>query len=250
MSVFNMNECHICKKKCIVQYICPICHNEYCEKHIYSHICYDNENNYFSVFSLKSIYSFFIQWVKNQYYNLSYYSYISYISIIIYLLYCFSENIIYNLCFFSNISSLIFEPWRIITYMFVHGSFIHLFFNLIALNLFGSFLEKRIGKNLFLISYIFCGIFAAIFHFLFSSSPLIGSSGSIFGLLSICSLISPNMTIFINFIPMKLKNAVIAIFLFDLFFGVFINDNIAHFSHIGGLLFGIIIGRYILHKEK
>ena len=229
-----MNECHICKKKCIVKYICPICHNEYCEKHIYSHVCYDKENSFFNDFSLKNLYSFFIQFIKHQFYNLNYYSYISYISLIIYLFSCFSQNIIYNLCFFSNISSLIFEPWRIITYIFVHGSFIHLFFNLIALNLFGSFLENRIGKQLFL----------------FSSSPLIGSSGAIFGLLSICSLISPNMTIFINFIPMKLKNAVIVLFFFDLLFGLFITDNIAHFSHIGGLLSGVIIGNYIIHKEK
>lgn len=241
-----MSKCSICKKENELIYICTICKKEYCEHHIYSHFCnisdYKNDINENSNYkSIKELYSFI------NYKSISVYSYIIYISIIVYLLSFIFNNIISSLCFYSNILFIILEPWRIITYMFIHGSFIHLLFNMIALNLFGSIIELKIGRKLFLISFILCGIISALVHFMFLNTPLIGSSGSIFGLLSICSFINPNMTIFINFIPIKLKYSIIFIFFIDLIFGLFISDGIAHFAHIGGLISGLIIG-YIFLK--
>lgn len=246
-----MNKCSICQKKNIIQYICPICNKEYCEKHIYSHICSVNNNNKsFFDLSTKSLLLSIISWIRNKIYNLNMYSYLIYFSIFIYILSCIFRNLTYNLCFFSSISFILFEPWRLITYIFIHGNFFHLLFNMIALNLFGSMVEKRIGKKLFLFSYIIFGISSSLFHLIFSSSPLIGSSGSIFGLLAFCSLINPNVTIFINFIPIKLKYAIFFVFIFDLFFGFFIPDNIAHFAHIGGLISGLLLGKILLQFNR
>ncbi len=244
-----MKECFICHNKNKINYICPICNREYCEIHKYSHICNSKYSNNYKKnnISIRAVFILITEKIKKVILNSKSSSYISFISILVYLL--SSLNLSSKLCFYPIISYIIFEPWRIITYIFVHGNFIHLFFNLIALNFFGSILELDVRKYDFIIYYLTCGIGSALIHFIFSNYPLIGSSGAIFGLFGIASILNPNLTILINFFPIKLKYSVIIALFFEIFASLFLFDNISHFSHIGGILIGLVIG-YFIKKIK
>lgn len=138
-----------------------------------------------------------------------------------------------------------FYLWQLVTYMFLHGGFFHLFFNMFILWMFGSELEARWGRNKFLRYYFITGIGAGAVYVLarFSSSiPTIGASGAIFGLLLAFGLTFPNRYVYLYFfIPVKAKFLVLifgAIEFLAAFLGT--QDNIAHFAHLGGLLFGFL----------
>lgn len=135
--------------------------------------------------------------------------------------------------------------WQLVTYMFLHGGFLHLIFNMFILWMFGSELEARWGRNKFLRYYFITGIGAGIVYVLarFNSFiPTIGASGAIFGLLLAFGLTFPNRYVYLYFfIPIKAKFLVLifgAIELFAIFSGA--RDNIAHFAHLGGLLAGFL----------
>ncbi|MBI3520491.1 MAG: rhomboid family intramembrane serine protease, partial [Bacteroidetes bacterium] len=140
-----------------------------------------------------------------------------------------------------------FKPHQFITYMFMHADISHIFFNMLAVYMFGSILENIWGAKRFLNFYILCGLGAAALQLGISTfndqyTILLGASGAVFGLLVAFAMMFPNTELQLYFvIPVKAKYLVIAYALFELYNGFFANDNVAHFAHLGGLVVGIII---------
>jgi rhomboid-like protein len=164
-----------------------------------------------------------------------------------------------------------FRPYQIATHMFAHspGMIFHIVFNMFALWMFGRVLENVWGPQRFLLFYLACGVGAAFVHLgmqyfraeqlleaihanspdistmLGATSPALGASGAVMGVLVAFGFLFPNTELFIMFIPfpIKAKWAVIGYVAIDLFggFGNFSGDNVAHFAHLGGALTGFII---------
>ncbi|NIR45155.1 MAG: rhomboid family intramembrane serine protease [Gemmatimonadetes bacterium] len=141
------------------------------------------------------------------------------------------------------------EPWTIITYMFVHGNFFHVFLNMLMLFFFGPPLEERWGGKEFLKYYAICGVAGALFNvgaMAFGlgtgNIPIVGASGAIYGIMLAYALNWPNSLVWIYAIfPIKVKYLVIilgAMTFFSAFGGA--SDGIAHFAHLGGLVVGYI----------
>lgn len=146
---------------------------------------------------------------------------------------------------FSLVSSdFLSRPWIIITYMFLHGSFEHLFYNMFALGLFGSALENIIGGKKFLLTFFISGITAGVGSLIFYSSS-IGASGAIYGILGALAVLRPRMTVYIGFVPLPMALAVVFWTLGD-FLGLFSStDLIGHAAHLFGLVFGLVYGIYL-----
>ncbi len=156
------------------------------------------------------------------------------------------------------INSEFFRPYQLITHMFAHGGFAHIFFNMFVLWMFGRILENVWGGKRFFIFYFACGLGAAAAHlavqyFTHSFGFAIGASGAIMGVMAAFAYLFPNTELYIMFIPIpiKAKWAVTGYVLIDLFGGIssFKGDNIAHFAHLGGALTGFIIV-YIWNKTN
>lgn len=129
--------------------------------------------------------------------------------------------------------------WQVFTYMFLHGGFFHLFFNMFVLWMFGPDLERQWGTKEFLKFYLICGTGAGIITFLLTIStaiPTVGASGAIFGVLVAFAMLYPNRLVYIWFLfPVKVKYMV----MFLIAMGVMAawqgsHDGIAHFAHLGG----------------
>ena len=140
-----------------------------------------------------------------------------------------------------------FHAYQFITYMFLHANFEHIFFNMFALWMFGRTLEWELGSRRFLIYYIVCGIGAAFVQYLvalaFGELPLylVGASGAVMGLLLAFGVLHPNATIMLLIppIPMKAKWFVIIYAVIELFLGWRGVGQVAHFAHVGGMLWGL-----------
>lgn len=176
-----------------------------------------------------------------------------------------------------------FRPWQPITYMFMHGGFAHIFFNMFALVSFGPMLEYTLGSKKFFNYYFITGIGAYVLYMLVQGIqiytitgsffiehpeleasyfnfggqdvaqklyslyrfPMLGASGSVFGILVGFAMLFPNLEMMIMFIPVpiKAKYVVIGYIAIELFTGIgrFSGDNVAHFAHLGGALFGFLL---------
>lgn len=154
--------------------------------------------------------------------------------------------------FFENFvlfsSKILAAPWTIITYIFLHGNFSHLFFNMFALALFGSILEKIIGYKKFLVLFLVSGIFSGIASIFFYDAVM-GASGAIFGILGTLAILRPKMTVWVMYVPMPMIVAIIFWGFLDII-GFFSPDGIAHIGHLVGLFFGIIFGIKLRKKYK
>ncbi len=144
-----------------------------------------------------------------------------------------------------------FWPWQIVSYAFLHGSFNHLFFNMLGLWMFGAELEQVWGRNRFIVFYFASVVAAALTQLvvnaiLGSPAPTIGASGGLFGLLLAFAMIFPNRIILLFFvIPMKAKYLVALYGLIELYQGAYVlNSGVAHFAHLGGMLGGLLTLRY------
>jgi len=156
---------------------------------------------------------------------------------------------------FALVSSEFFsKPWMIITYIFLHGSPLHIFYNMFALALFGSILEKIIGGKKFLFVFFVSGIVAGIGSILFYRAS-IGASGAIYGIFGTLAILRPRMTVYMGLgVPMPLILAVSLWAAGDLlgFFapcryinGEIICENVAYAAHLFGLAFGLLYGFYL-----
>jgi len=147
---------------------------------------------------------------------------------------------------FALISSeVLFKPWTIITYIFLHGGPSHIFGNMFALALFGSILEKLIGGKKFLIVFFVSGIIAGIGSILFYEAS-IGASGAIYGIFGTLAILRPRMTVYMGLgAPMPMIAAVFFWAILD-FFGFFASlDAVAYAAHLFGLAFGLMYGFYL-----
>ncbi len=141
------------------------------------------------------------------------------------------------------------QVWRFVTYMFLHGSFFHIGFNMFALWMFGSQIEARWGKRNFLIYYFVCGLGGAVVYGLFNLFGMdtfvrmIGASGAVMGILLAYGMTFPNSIILFMFIfPMKAKYFVALLALIDLW-SIPGDSSVAHLAHLGGMLAGFIFLR-------
>jgi len=142
-------------------------------------------------------------------------------------------------------SEVLSKPWTLITYIFLHAGFDHLFYNMFALAIFGLMLEKIIGGKKFLIIFLVSGIAAGIGSVIFYSSS-IGASGAIYGIMGALVVLRPRSPVFIGFIaPVPMILAVILWAGGDLV-GLFApSENVAYAAHLFGLAFGLICGLYL-----
>ena len=171
-----------------------------------------------------------------------------------------------------------FRPYQLLTYMFMHANFSHLFFNMFALWMFGNTLENIWGTKRFLMYYLICGLGAAVMqegvqyieyvtqlsHYqnvnmgstiipmseYLNYMTTVGASGAIYGLLLAFGMMFPNSLIYLYFVmPIKAKWFVIGYAVIELLTGVFSSgDQVAHFAHLGGMLVGLII--ILIWKKK
>jgi membrane associated rhomboid family serine protease len=138
---------------------------------------------------------------------------------------------------------VLYRPWTLVTYMFVHGSFGHLFFNMLVLFFFGPPLEERWGGREFLKYYLICGLAGALFAFPFAyHSSLYGASGAMYGIMLAFALNWPDAPIYVfGIFPVKAKYLVMIMFVFSLMNLVpRAGDNTAHFAHLAGIVAGWI----------
>ena len=149
-----------------------------------------------------------------------------------------------------------FLPWQLLTYGFLHADLGHLFFNMLALVMFGSQLEHRWGHRKFLIYYLVCVLAAGLCQLLLASImvhqgdapyPTLGASGGVYGVVLAFGLLFPNEKIMVFPLPFFVRARTVAIVfaLGSLFYGIIgVRDGIAHFAHLGGMLGGWLLLRY------
>ena len=133
------------------------------------------------------------------------------------------------------------QPWGIVTYMFVHGGFLHLFFNMLILFFFGPPLEGMWGGREFLKFYLVAGLGGAVFSYIFAfDNAVVGASAAIYGVMLAFAMNWPEMPIHIwGILPVKAKWLVgflAAVSILSLVGGR--EDGVAHFAHLGGFAFG------------
>jgi len=149
-----------------------------------------------------------------------------------------------------------FLPWQLLSYGFMHGGLGHVLFNMLALVMFGAPLEQTWGERRFLTYFLVCIAGAGLCQLLVVTSsfsnngmliPTVGASGGVFGLLLAYGMLFPNHRVMLLFppIPMKARTLVIVYGAISLLFGVSgTQSGIAHFAHLGGMLFGWLTLRY------
>jgi membrane associated rhomboid family serine protease len=147
-----------------------------------------------------------------------------------------------------------FSPWQLLSYAFLHGDYIHLFFNALALFQFGAVLEQTWGERKYIHYLLVCTIGAGLVQLLLVSSgvmdgiyPTIGASGGVMGLLLAYGMLFPNqrMMLILPPIPLKARTLVIGYAIISLVMGVTgTQAGIAHFAHLGGMVFGWLMIRY------
>lgn len=135
--------------------------------------------------------------------------------------------------------------WQLFTYMFLHGDFFHILFNMFILWMFGRSIEEEWGTKEFVKYYFITGIGAGVFTFILSinsSIPTIGASGAIFGILVAYAMMFPDSLIYVWFLfPIKAKYLVIFFGVFELIASVrYTPDGIGHFAHLGGMVVGYL----------
>jgi len=139
-------------------------------------------------------------------------------------------------------------PWMFVTSIFLHADLSHLFFNMIALFFFGTYLERVIGRRSFLTLFLVSGVIGNIGYLLTASDPLtpaIGASGAIYGVVGTLAVLSPLMMIFIyGIIPIPMFIAAILWTLLDVV-GLFNPSGIANGAHLGGMVVGVAYGLYL-----
>ncbi len=149
-----------------------------------------------------------------------------------------------------------FEPWQLVSYGFLHGGLAHLAFNMLALVMFGAGIEHALGPRRFALYYFTTVIGAGLVQLLVATMavqqgeppyPTVGASGGVFGVLLAYGLLFPNhrVMLLIPPIPMRAITLVVVYGALELALGIFArNSGVAHFAHLGGMLFGFGLLQY------
>ena len=148
-----------------------------------------------------------------------------------------------------------FKVWQLFTYLFVHGGFLHIFFNMFVLWMFGKDLEIQWGKNEFLLFYFTCGIGAGLMTVLFSINsivPIVGASGAIYGLLVAYGFTYPNRMVYLyGLFPLKVKYMVLGLGVIAFFASLSANQsNVSHITHLSGMIIGVLYIYFILNWKN
>jgi membrane associated rhomboid family serine protease len=138
-----------------------------------------------------------------------------------------------------------FQVWQFFTYMFLHGSFWHLFFNMLMLWFLGTMIESVWGSARFMRYYVICGIGGGILHAVLQyNASVVGASGAIFGLYFAAAMLFPDQQMYLYFlIPVKIKYLVMGLTVMQLANGIAGPSGVAYFAHLGGMLAGAIMFR-------
>lgn len=139
------------------------------------------------------------------------------------------------------------QPWGVVSYMFLHGNFTHLLFNMIGLFFFGPRLEALLGSRDFLRLYFFSGLGGAVLSFLFASNaPVVGASGAVFGILLAFAIYFPRERIYIwGVLPVEARFLAIFLAVMSLYSGFSgAQAGVAHFAHLGGFAGGWLFLRW------
>jgi len=145
--------------------------------------------------------------------------------------------------------------FQFISYMFLHGSLIHIALNMFVFAIFGFPLEQTIGRTRFLTVYVLSGLGSAVFYILMMASydiSLLGASGAVFGILAAYAFKYPRQWVYL-FGLFPLPAAVLIVFLLieETFLGVLgLQPGIANFGHVGGIITGLLIMFYWKLKEE
>jgi membrane associated rhomboid family serine protease len=144
-----------------------------------------------------------------------------------------------------------FQPFQIVSHMFMHGGTSHILFNMLTLYFLGPMVEMRIGHKKFLILYMLSGFGALLLHILLVYMPLgmqgvpvVGASGAVYGVLIAFAYLFPDMKLMLLFppIPIKAKYLALGLIVFGLFAGTTgVQQGVAHWAHLGGALTAFII---------
>ncbi|MFA5248885.1 MAG: rhomboid family intramembrane serine protease [Patescibacteria group bacterium] len=149
--------------------------------------------------------------------------------------------------------------WTFLTSMFMHAGFFHLLVNIFSLFFVGSLIEKIIGRKRYFWFYLFSGIFAGAFFVLLSlffpgdfGVYAVGASGALFGLIGLLMLLTPNLPVYVMFIPIPIKMKYAAPGMLVLLWVISIAGNISigNTAHLGGLVAGLIYGVFLRSKYK
>jgi membrane associated rhomboid family serine protease len=147
--------------------------------------------------------------------------------------------------------------WTFLTSMFMHGNFFHLFVNMLSLFFIGSLVEKILGQKRYLGFYLIAGLIAGLFFVLFSlvfpsdfNAYAVGASGALFGLVGLLVLLTPNLPVYIMFIPIpvKMKYAAPGLLIVLWIISATTSLGIGNTAHLGGLVMGLIYGIYLRTK--
>lgn len=145
--------------------------------------------------------------------------------------------------------------YQLITYQFLHGGFIHILFNMLALLSLGPDVEEHLSTKKFIIYYLLCGVASGLFNSFMTGEniPMIGASGSIWGIIVMFTFLFPNVKLNLIFIPIGIKAKWLIGFL--AFIEIYaclqgVSDGTAHFGHVGGGLMGLILIIYELYIKK
>lgn len=200
------------------------------------------------------------------------------INILVMIMAYLSPDFMYETFSLFYPTSPYFKPWQIITHMFMHGNFWHIFFNMYTLFIFGCVLERMWGPRKFLLFYFVTGIGAALLHtgvqaiemqvymsqaaegsvsaiqaiHNLKMTPTVGASGAIYGVLIGYAMLFPDSVLTLLFPPVSLKAKwfVIIFAVIELFTGIFgMGGGVAHFAHLGGMLFGWLLILYWKRKH-
>jgi len=169
------------------------------------------------------------------------------INIVVFLIQKLVPNFTYIMALY-DVQSGFFRPYQFFTYMFAHGDFMHIFFNMLALASFAPILENYWGDKKFLIFYLATGIGAGVIYtlvnFMFfpgTVGSMLGASGALYGILMAFGLVFPNLEIMLLFPPIPLKAKYMV---FVMGFITYIMDRsgtVAHLAHFGGAFIAFII---------
>ena len=150
--------------------------------------------------------------------------------------------------------------WTFLTSMFMHGGFFHLFANMLSLMFIGPLVSRILGERRYLYFYLFAGLFAGLFFVLVSKfffpadlgTFAVGASGALFGLVGLLMLLTPNLPVYLMFIPIPVKMKYAAPGMLIVLWLISIGGNIpiGNTAHLGGLLAGLIYGIYLKNKYK
>ncbi len=169
------------------------------------------------------------------------------INVVVYLLQNFAAGL--NLTAYLalwDFHSGMFRPYQFFTYMFAHGGFGHIFFNMLALASFAPILENYWGDKKFLIFYLATGIGAGVIYgvanyFLGGGGSMLGASGAIYGILMAFGLVFPNLEIMLLFPPIPIKAKYMVFLMGIMTYALDRSGQVAHIAHFGGALVAFVI---------